>query len=518
MKTNFTVGCISLFILLQACDSNHAELPQADETREVVFTSIIDDRVLTRAANSSWDAGDQIGIYMLKSDGQTIVSSNVPYITHQGDGYFVGNGGTLSYPEDGTNVDFFAYYPYQEGTDYTAYSLDMSDQSNSKAIDLMVANNLTNRNNTSVTGNLQFQHLLAKVVLNLKTTDGSSLTGISATLSGVKAKATANLSKIAEESYLTSADETTDISMAVNSEGTQAEAILIPQTLSEALKITLKIGNKSKEVETSIQSLAAGTRYSVNVTIQNTGNDIVVDPEATSYAKWFETPVITESQQANTDLVYINHYFKNNFKDAAGNALRNYSMLYSKTLKFAYWVAYPLFTNCTGDSGRTDAWGYDPEITTSWQADLSSGFSGYDRGHQLPSGDRTCDKTTNATTFYYTNMTPQRSNMNQKIWAPIEEKVRGWRSGTDTVYVVTGAIPPTQNVSYTSGVAIPEYYFKALARRISATNSYQTIALTAANDNNATIKYLSVTALEELTGFTFFPNIDSQYKTTTNTL
>lgn len=50
----------------------------------------------------------------------------------------------------------------------------------------------------------------------------------------------------------------------------------------------------------------------------------------------------------------------------------------------------------------------------------------------------------NNQTFYYTNMTPQLQNgLNGAIWAQLEGAVRGWSSGIDTLYVVTGAMPTT---------------------------------------------------------------------------
>ena len=100
------------------------------------------------------------------------------------------------YPEDGTAVDFIAYYPYDEQvTKHTQYVLDVTDQSRQQDIDLMTAVNLTGRSATSPTGNLQFRHLLAKLVLNLSSADGSSLTGIKATVQPLISKATIDLSK-----------------------------------------------------------------------------------------------------------------------------------------------------------------------------------------------------------------------------------------------------------------------------------------------------------------------------------
>ena len=122
-------------------------------------------------------------------------------------------------------------------------------------------------------------------------------------------------------------------------------------------------------------------------------------------------------------------------------------------------------------------------------------------------------------------MTPQvGQGFNQTIWAALEKAVRGWRSGTDTLYVVTGAMPTTatdKNIKYVKdndgkNVAVPKYYFKALARRNSSQNAYQTIAFKMDNKkysgNNYAQYALSVNELEEITGFEFFPQIDDQYK------
>ena len=111
-------------------------------------------------------------------------------------------------------------------------------------------------------------------------------------------------------------------------------------------------------------------------------------------------------------------------------------------------------------------------------------------------------------------MTPQvGQGMNQSIWANLEDAVRDWASGIDTLYVVTGAMPPASNVDYTSkGMAIPEYYFKALARKISGT--YRCVAFKLDNKAYSGTDYnqgrMTVDELEELTGFDFFPALEKQ--------
>ena len=517
MTIKSAIGFLSLFIVLQACESKFAELPQGNQAADATFTSVIDDRVMSRAVNASWEANDVIGLFMLDNANKKVLKANAAYVTARGDGNFVGKAGNaVYYPEDGTAVDFIAYYPYDEQvTDHTQYVLDVTDQSRQQDIDLMAAVNLTGRTATSPTGNLQFRHLLAKLVLNLSSADGSSLTGIKATVQPLISKATIDLSK--ESDNIELGNEKKAVSMCVNKECTQADAVLIPQSFEGKLKITLSVNGKDKEIETNIAgNIEAGARYTLNLRSSNTGGNTTVDPEAPKYAKWFETPVITKADLERSDLKYITHYMRNGWTDKNGSTSRNFSLFYSQKLKFAYWVAYPLYAKCMGKQDRTDAWRYDDMIDKSWQVNLKSGFGdGYDKGHQLPSADRTCDKPTNEDTFFFTNVTPQISSMNQEIWARLEGKVRGWSKATDTLFVVTGAVPPKSNIQYKKGMAIPQYYFKALARRISGT--YHTIAF--AIDNSASVAKgnymdyaISVSDLEKNTGFEFFPGLDESTK------
>jgi len=120
-------------------------------------------------------------------------------------------------------------------------------------------------------------------------------------------------------------------------------------------------------------------------------------------------------------------------------------------------------------------------------------------------------------------MTAQVSSMNQKIWARLEEKVREWTATCDTMYVVTGAMIQSntdKTIRYVKDnankdVAIPKYYFKALAMKKG--NVYYTAAYKM--DNSASISNdqvntyrISVKELEEQSGFTFFPTLTQDNK------
>lgn len=535
MKMKSLLGIVLSLSILQSCQNDETNIIQNEvNNKGITFSSIIDDAQNSRAYDTSWEANDVIGVFMLANSDKNVLDTNIPYVTSKGDGYFVSQNSPIYYPEVNSGVDFIAYYPYSETIrDYKNYPIDLSNQTKQNAIDLMTAVNLTNRQLTSPQGNLQFKHLLAKLVLNLKSTSGSSLKGIKASISGLQVKGTANLS----DGTITPSGEATTFSLFINEKATQAEAILLPQDLSGKLKIKLELNGQSKEIETEIAgSIEKGYKYIYNVNVNYQGGEITTDPEA-KYTKWFETPVITESQLNQSNIKYVTHYTGEKYTSGSlsGIKIRNYSILYNTNLKMAYWVAYPLhsyYTQKKEGVGRKDNWILDPIIKEDYfQAVVSKTYSSniYRRGHQCPSNDRIATQEMNDQTFYYTNQTPQRQDkFNGGIWMNLELKINSWSSASDTVYVVTGAMPKSNTLSENETIkdnnnkeiVIPAYYFKAVARKINGT--YHTIAFKLDHqdygDAQSFMKYaIPVTELEKQTGFIFFPQLSSSIKEQLNT-
>lgn len=492
----------------------------------VHFTSTINENVLkTKAFNSSWEDGDKIGLFVKLSGAQlsdqSIVDgySNNIYKT-SGNGIFTPDSDdqTIYFPENNSAVDFIAYYPYQPSINDYIYKVDVTNQNIPQNIDLLYSNNITGASLTNHLNSLQFSHQLSKINLNITTSDNvSSLENLQVRISGIKTLADFSL-----KNGTLSVDGTStgniEFKTTVTTNTAFAEAILIPDEGGTDRIISFylpNVGSFKWKVPTETK-LQKGWKYTYNITLDAGG--IVVDPD---YEGWIETPLMDNLPPNYT---YISHMMPNNTN------IRNYSMLYDTQYKLAYWVAYPMHSYYIGNSGRTDDWGYDPAISRTFQALLSSGYgiSGIDRGHQIPSADRTYDKATNRATFYYTNMTPQSSTLNQQMWANLEDKIRTWMQSCDTLYVVTGAMVTTSTdttVEYVNDnndvpVAKPKYYFKALAKRTN--DVYYTIAFkmdnkvynSGENYNNYT---MTVKQLEQVTGFTFFPSIPSSTKNDINT-
>ena len=212
--------------------------------------------------------------------------------------------------------------------------------------------------------------------------------------------------------------------------------------------------------------LTSGNKMSETVFTQNSQQQEKHDYGAdVTDCGWLELP----ETKAGDGLEWFCHHFNYN-----GKTKRNYSFYYSYADYVSLWVAYPLNASLIGSGSRTNDWAYDPLIPYNLQINIVDGsISGYDRGHQLPSADRYSGDS-NPQTFYSTNMTPQRGQFNENIWAGVEGKVRNWAKDgkADTLYVVTGCTVKgsTKKAIDRSGhsVTVPTSYWKACLKRTSS--------------------------------------------------
>lgn len=275
--------------------------------------------------------------------------------------------------------------------------------------------------------------------------------------------------------------------------------------------VLLYTENKSSADRVSVIKVTCGDKE-VNFTLTQQKASVTPPPSNPALG-WVEIP----SGGATADCEVVSHSITIDNKN-----VRNFSLMYDKKEKIAYWVAYPHHPSYLGSTGRTDNWQPDPKFASDIQPWYFSGISGFDRGHQIPSADRTVSYLANSQTFFFTNMTPQLGDLNQRVWANLEGQVRGWMSGSDTLYVVTGAILKTaggiETISYATDdrggkVAVPNYYYKVLLRLKGG--NYDAIGFwfehRSYGSGNATAAVTkSVDQIETLTGFDFFANLPAE--------
>ena len=124
------------------------------------------------------------------------------------------------------------------------------------------------------------------------------------------------------------------------------------------------------------------------------------------------------------------------------NSKSYYASAFEPLARNARWVAWHLDDGNIGKSGRSNDFRPDQSLPAALQVrpnDYRS--SGYDRGHQCPSGDRTSDEEANSSTFLMSNMLPQAPDLNRQVWRKFEEYLRSQlKDGTNEIYIVSGGI------------------------------------------------------------------------------
>jgi endonuclease G, mitochondrial len=126
-----------------------------------------------------------------------------------------------------------------------------------------------------------------------------------------------------------------------------------------------------------------------------------------------------------------NNYFKDNVY---------YKIGYSSSRGIPIWVSWHLQSGDVGSTPRQDDFRPD-NLPASYYAVTTSSYtsSGFDRGHNCPSADRTSSVAANSSTFLMTNIIPQAPNFNQGPWEGLEDFVRNTLVGTaNEAFIVSG--------------------------------------------------------------------------------
>jgi len=98
-------------------------------------------------------------------------------------------------------------------------------------------------------------------------------------------------------------------------------------------------------------------------------------------------------------------------------------------------------TDLTKAAPRQDDFRADPALPRQFYQVTPRSYagSGFDKGHNCPSGDRTASLDDNSATFLMSNMVPQASQNNQQTWAHLEEYTRSQVENGQEAYVLMGS-------------------------------------------------------------------------------
>lgn len=283
----FYVGALSTLALM-SCKNNddHSEWYGSEG---IVFTSAIQSRV----SGNTWNANDEVGIYMMNSGSgiEAATAQNKKYIAQTNGTLTAASGNGIYLPESGS-VDFIAYYPYTTSVSGNKIAVNVSDQSNPAAIDLIYSNGTKGIEATSATTvSLAFTHQLTKITLNVtKDATVGTLSGLTVNMKGISTEGEFNLAD--GTLAATAGTNNKDVAMNVNAEGTTATAIILPTAAASeqtAINLTFNLSGQSFTYtidNTSIFEKGTNVTFNANLSINN-GKPVVTVGNATITA-WTE--------------------------------------------------------------------------------------------------------------------------------------------------------------------------------------------------------------------------------------
>ncbi|MBW7467269.1 endonuclease G [Pontibacter aydingkolensis] len=206
-----------------------------------------------------------------------------------------------------------------------------------------------------------------------------------------------------------------------------------------------------------------------------------------------------------------------------------YSMSYNSYRGTPNWVSWHLSSAWLGSTPRQDDFRADNSLPSNFYRVTPSDYtgSGFDRGHNCPSADRTLTVTDNSSTFLMSNMIPQAPTNNQQTWANLENYCRTLINQGNELYVIMGSYGTggTGSAGYKTTLAggkvtVPNRIWKVIVvlpvgtSDVSrVTSSTRVIAIDTPNSTSISSSWGSyrttVDAIEASTGYNILSNVSS---------
>lgn len=207
---------------------------------------------------------------------------------------------------------------------------------------------------------------------------------------------------------------------------------------------------------------------------------------------------------------------------------KEYTISYNPQRGGPNWVSWDLSATHLGSTDRCNCFTADTALTRQGVTpfttiDYISGGA-YDRGHMEPSADQSTTDTENATTFFLSNVLPQRHDLNAGPWEKLEIALRdSVRAGREAYVIAGGIYSPGSTLGTLNGagkILIPDSTWKIIVlmpagEGLSDVTSASDINVIAVNMPNVTgiinndwTPYLTtVDKIQQSTGYDFLSSL-----------
>jgi endonuclease G len=182
---------------------------------------------------------------------------------------------------------------------------------------------------------------------------------------------------------------------------------------------------------------------------------------------------------------------------------KSFTAHYSKSKHYPvmveWWITKDKLS-CPTKVKRGDKFIPDPKLPSETNLQLDYTGSGFDRGHNFPAADASCDQVSNDESFYFSNMTAQYPALNRGDWKSLEMLSREMALKQDSVHIWTGSVGVSKRIGTT---AVPTKCWKVVY--IKKSNEWLAFIF----DNNTTKadglnnNKVDLIDVQKLTGFKF---------------
>ena len=256
--------------------------------------------IMTRATGNAWEDGDFIGLFMKKAGSalsQNALEENVQLRTDGVSRFTYLQEKKVYFPFNKERVDFISYYPYRSSLDGLNFKIDVSDQTNLSAIDLMYSDNAKDENSDNNAVDLNFVHQLTKIVFTIDINNsGKDLSDISAKITNVNTNADFSLI----DGTITNKSSPKDVALNKNKLGTVLQAILLPDDDLSKINLVIDFAGTTYTYPlnrtTTIKAFEKSKLCAYNI-ILNAGQGSIIESVNATITDWItvsEDIIITE--------------------------------------------------------------------------------------------------------------------------------------------------------------------------------------------------------------------------------
>lgn len=253
-------------MLATAC-SEEDDLRQGIAGEGITFTS----SVMSRATDTSFEAGDAIGVSMYTESGFVGNATNVQYTTKDGKAFTSTNPMTWGAAGSAETVDFKGVYPYKAGAvadGIYSFTLATGEEASLSDNDVMYSS-MTGVGVSAKNVELTFKHKLVKVVMQVYNQDRKLLSGATVKINNQQTSGTLNLA----DGTVTStgaADATLNFAINHEVEG-EYQTIVMPSAATQGRVITITYNEVDYPCPVDMYAFESGTKIIFSATLNPDG-------------------------------------------------------------------------------------------------------------------------------------------------------------------------------------------------------------------------------------------------------